>query len=511
MEKLQKYAFIPLIFGLVAAVVALILRITSGQFTTPVRISIIVAVIGLVLSIVFDPGSILHFFKGRQARHGGNALVLTLAVIGIIVIVNVFLYNNNVSWDLTEDKSNSLAKESLDILNHLEVPVEAKAFYSSDLNTSTAENLFENFRRNAGGKFDYEFIDPYEDPVTANQAEITRDGTTVLYAGDQTQTLTSLTEESLINAIVKLQNPSQSAVYVLTGHGEEDFFNSGDYSMTELKSLMESKNYQVAPLNLASTPSIPEDTKAIIIAAPQIPLGQDEVDLLEEYLSAGGSIILFSEPAFLTKSSEQDNPLQTYLLEKWGLSFGNNMVIDPSINPMNYAIADQYGDHPITAAVENFTTFYPTAHSLTTEAISDISVSNLVLTTSQAWAETNIDGLYNNEATYDDADIAGPVTVAVALENASTGARVVVFGDSDFATDTFISAYGNMDIAIAIVDWATENENLISLTPAETTTRILIPPTNAAKLGIIIGGLVGIPLFIAVTGIIIGIQRKRTG
>ena len=90
---------------------ALILRIISGQFTIAVRISIILAVIGLVLSIVFDPGSILHFFQGRQARHGGNALVLTLAVIGILVIVNLFIYNNDVSWDLTAEKENSLTDE----------------------------------------------------------------------------------------------------------------------------------------------------------------------------------------------------------------------------------------------------------------------------------------------------------------------------------------------------------------------------------------------------------------
>ena len=35
---------------------------------------------------------------------------------------------------------------------------------------------------------------------------------------------------------------------------------------------------------------------------------------------------------------------------------------------MTYAIADQYGEHPITDAVNNFTTFFPTAHSLAVEA-----------------------------------------------------------------------------------------------------------------------------------------------
>lgn len=511
MKKLQKYAFIPLIVGLVAAVTALILRITSGQFTIAVRISIILAVIGLVLSIVFDPGSILTFFQRRQTKHGGNAFVLTLAVIGILVIVNLFIYNNNVSWDLTADKENSLTKETLDVLNNLDLTVNAKAFYSSDTSTAAAETLFENFRRNAAGKFDYEFIDPYNDPVAANQANISVNATTVLSADDQTQMITSLTEENLINAIVKLQNPEQSAVYVLTGHGEEDFFTSSDYSLVELENLMEAKNYQVSTLNLVSSPSIPEDAKAIFIAAPQIPLSQDEVDLLSGFMANGGSLILLSEPEFLTEGAGEDDALKTYLQDNWGLTMGNDLVIDPSINPMNYAVADQYGVHPITDAVNNYTTFFPTAHSLAVEAVTDVTFDELVLTTAQSWAETNIEGLYNNEAEQDEADLSGPVTIAVALENTSTGARVVVVGDSDFATDTFITAYGNLDFAIAMVDWATANENLINLSVGETTTRVLVPPTNATKLGIILGGLVGIPLIIAAAGIAIAIQRKRTG
>jgi ABC-type uncharacterized transport system involved in gliding motility auxiliary subunit len=274
---------------------------------------------------------------------------------------------------------------------------------------------------------------------------------------------------------------------------------------------MEAKNYRVSTLNLVSSPSIPEDAKAIFLAAPQIPLSQDEVDLLSGFMANGGSLILLSEPEFLTEGAGEDDALKTYLQDNWGLTMGNDLVIDPSINPMNYAVADQYGVHPITDAVNNYTTFFPTAHSLAVEAVTDVTFDELVLTTVQSWAETNIEGLYNNEAEQDEADLSGPVTIAVALENTSTGARVVVVGDSDFATDTFITAYGNLDFAIAMVDWATANENLINLSVGETTTRVLVPPTNATKLGIILGGLVGIPLIIAAAGIAIAIQRKRTG
>ncbi len=58
----------------------------------------------MVLFVALDPQSILDSFKTRQAKYGGNAAIMTLAVIGILIVVNLFIYNNNVSWDLTEDK-----------------------------------------------------------------------------------------------------------------------------------------------------------------------------------------------------------------------------------------------------------------------------------------------------------------------------------------------------------------------------------------------------------------------
>ena len=511
LKKYQKYAPIGLIIGLVAAITSLILRFTTGQLSLAAKISFGISILGLVVYIGLDARSILAFFKSRHAKFGGNSLVLILAVIGILVIVNLFIYNNDISWDLTEDKVNSLAPETVDILSNLQVPIKAQAFYSSSTSSEGAEILMRNFERNAEGFFTYEFIDPYNDPVAATQAGIDRDGVIILYAGDQTEQITSVTEEKLINAFIKLQNPIETVIYTLTGHGEGDFEEYGDLSFTDLQSAMESKNYKVEPLNLVATPAIPDDAEAIFIVAPQVPLEQDEVDLISEFLAEGGSLILFSEPDFLTNIGDQADPLTGYLEETWGISLGKDLVIDTSVDPVEFAIANEYGDHTILDEVSGYVTFFPTSRSLTITEVSGVTNTELVLTSSQSWAETDVNGVLNGEAGYDEDDTAGPITLAVALVNSSTGGRVVIVGDSDFANDSYSSYYANLDLAIGIVDWAAENEALISITSAEETTRILVAPTKATKLAIILGGLVGIPLFIAVTGIIIAIHRKRTG
>jgi len=208
----------------------------------------------------------------------------------------------------------------------------------------------------------------------------------------------------------------------------------------------------------------------------------------------------------------QANPLWTYLQDNWGIALANNLVIDLTIDPVEYAVADQYADHAITDEVLGYITFFPTSHSVDTETTSDITATDLVLTSSQSWAETDIEAITNGEVTYEDGvDTPGPISIATALENSATGARVVIVGDSDFASDSYIQAYGNRDLAVSMVDWVSANENLISLTTPESTTRVLVPPTKATQLVIYLVGLVGLPLTIAAVGIVFGIRRKRTG
>ena len=73
--------------------------------------------------------------------------------------------------------------------------------------------------------------------------------------------------------------------------------------------------------------------------------------------------------------------------------------------------------------------------------------------------------LYEVITSFDPEDNPGPLTMAVAGENSSTSGRVVVFGNSFFATNEAFDAYGNGNIFVNSVDWAAEQENLINITP----------------------------------------------
>ncbi len=66
---------------------------------------------------------------------------------------------------MTEDQSNTLAPETVEILKSLPQPVTARAYYTTRMPTDEARKLLERFAQNSDQKFTYEFVDPEFNPV----------------------------------------------------------------------------------------------------------------------------------------------------------------------------------------------------------------------------------------------------------------------------------------------------------------------------------------------------------
>jgi len=226
-------------------------------------------------------------------------------------------------------------------------------------------------------------------------------------------------------------------------------------------------------------------------------------------------LIVAEEPPVLTDLGSAPDPLTNYLAETWGIILGNDLVVDQSSNQPTFAVGSQWGSHAITQQLTGYVVILPTARSVTLEiAPSGVSQSTLVSTSTRAWAETNLEALQgdNPQAAPDqNADILGPVPLAAAAENFDTKSRIVVFGDADFATDNFFVAYANGDFFINSVDWAVGQENLINLTPKDTTQRFMAPPQSATMNLILLGTVVVLPGLALVGGIVAFVQRRRRG
>jgi len=91
------------------------------------------------------------------------------------------------------------------------------------------------------------------------------------------------------------------------------------------------------------------------------------------------------------------------------------------------------------------------------------------------------------------------------------GGRIVVFGDSDFASDAFYTQFGNGDIFINSVDWAAEQEELINLTPKDNIQRFLLPPQSVIQNLILLGVVFVLPGVVLLAGAVVWVQKRQRG
>jgi len=511
----RRFAPIGLYLTLVGAVAGIILYIIQREWNIYLQISLALTVIGLAVFAVLDPDRVRKALTGRQARYGSNAIIMAIAFVGILAVVNYLGYQNNQRWDLTEGQQNTLAPETVDTLESLPQEVQATAFFTTRANPTQAETLLEQYRFQSDGNFNYQFVDPEEDPIAAQNAGITRDRTIILRMGDRQETVTIISERELTAAMIRLISDEVQAVYFLTGHGEHNPTDSGEEAFSQVRSTLEDKSYMVEVLNLLTSNNIPEDARVIVIAGPVQPLALEEVDLLNGFLEAGGSLIVMQEPLPVTEFGESADPLAEYLTENWGINLGQDIVVDLTSQSPFVAWANEYASHPITERLQGLVTAFPTARSVqVTRTITGTNQTELVFTAQQAWAETDLESVedQDQQITPDEGvDLVGRVPLGIVAERTDTGGRLVVFGDSDFASDANFDRYGNGDLMINSVDWSAEQEILINLTPKETVQRVVVPPQQYTMGLVLFGSVFLLPGMVLVAGIVVFFQRRSRG
>lgn len=531
-----QYAFIALIVAIIACVATGLIGSSKiltgiGMFELPdeqskavtlaLQISIAVLILGLAIYAILVPDSIRRFLSGRQARYGSNSLILTLAFVGILVATNYVVFNNEdllgAPWDFTEDKSNTLAPETLQILSTLPDNVQATAYYSDAINQQPADELLLKFKNNSDGKFDYTFVDPNQNPVEVREAGITGDGKILLQMGDIKEVASSASEAEIARAMIRLISPEQRVVYFLQGHGEASLNPADERSYSTAQSTLEDKNYVVKELNLLTEGAIPDDAKVIVLAGPQKPLTQKEVNLLKGYVDAGGSLIIMQDPRVLTEFGTASDPIAKYLQQDWGILLSEDLIFDFSgqtDNELN-AVSESANAHPITQNLsQNYVVIMPNARSIGTQPLEsvDVVVTPLIFTSANSYGETQLEVPEGEQIQYTEGvDNIGPLNMAVAGENITTTGRVVVFGNSLFAMNTYFDVYGNGNFFINSLDWTAEQEDLINLTSRPQTQRIFIPPSQGRFLILALVMIVVIPGMVVFFGISSWIARRRRG
>ncbi|NOH04279.1 MAG: hypothetical protein HND47_21050 [Chloroflexi bacterium] len=237
------------------------------------------------------------------------------------------------------------------------------------------------------------------------------------------------------------------------------------------------------------------------------------MELLKAYVDNGGSLVVLEDPRYFTEFGTANDPLAAYLVREWGIKLNEDVVIDPasSQNPFQ-AVSSLYNpNHAITQNLtSNLIVVMPQARSLSiTSEKENVTQTWLISTIETAWGETDL----NSEQLSNDpqVDTQGPLYLAVTGENAVTGGRVVVYGNSLFAIDVNFDVYGNGNMFINSVDWAAEQEDLLNITTRPQTQRIFMAPSNLNFLILVLLTVIVLPGMVVFFGISAWIARRRKG
>lgn len=460
---------------------------------------------------------------------GTNATVLSLAVVGIFIVLTIFLHSlKGTQFDLTKNKKFSLSDSTITTLANLDKPVNVIAFTDPGagvINRQVKDLLEEYHKRNS--KFTYEEVDPKKKPTIAEQYQIDQYGTIVfesegktkyLYSddlfgqGQSENTYAFSGEEKFTRAIQSLVSGEKHKVYFITGHGELTSSNAA-----ALKSSLENENYEVADLNIVKEAKIPDDAETVFVLGPQVDISDSEANVLQAYLKDKGKLLFALD---LAKDMEQWKNWPA-ILGIYGVKSMNAMAIEAqqALAQDPRLIVPQYRYSDITKKLdqEGRITLLPIAMALSSSKDnSDYSAQPLLNTTDKSFGKTNLSAftgakrITTNDLKKTDADLKGPFDLAYAIQGVKDSKpKAIIIGNGTMMSNEFFTQQGNRDFILNSIGWLQEQKNLITIRPQEEAQLQQAFITPGKLMSIFIGLVVVFPLLFVVTGGVIWWRRRK--
>ena len=252
-------------------------------------------------------------------------------------------------------------------------------------------------------------------------------------------------------------NPKVPKIYFTTGHGEHDPDGMDVNGYSQLRDAIKRDNFEVEKTTLLSG-AVPADCDLLVIAGPKAPFTDPEKAALKAYLDKGGRALVMLDPVIGDRA--QSSGLEE-LLKGYGVQVDNDIVVDPARRlpffDLSAVYANEFRSHPVVDGMQGLAVLLPVARSVTTVSAPGASSTILLTTSDKGWGETDLAAIAAGKPVAKDAkDIPGPVSLGVAAQsekNKETGWRLVVFGNSAFATNQYLANAGNSNLALNAVNW----------------------------------------------------------
>ncbi|CAN1528765.1 ABC-type uncharacterised transport system [Methylophilaceae bacterium] len=406
----------------------------------------------------------------------------------LVVLLGYLAGQYHVAKDITQANRNILTQGSVNVLKQMKEPINITVFATKD-DASGGDNFrkgmidfiarYQREKKNVNLKF----INPSIEPKLAQDAGVKEDGEVVVeYNKRSEHIIPPIAEQEMTNLLVRLSRTNQQAVMYLDGHGERNLLGVKNHDIGEFGKQLEKKGFKFANPDLTVAQAVPSNGAMLVIASPQVNVSDVEAKKIKAYLERGGNLLWLVD----------DNNLRGLesVAEYLGMTVSPGIALDMASAQYGadarVSFASLYGEHAIT---KNFMlrTLFPEAHQVTAIGTDENGwkVSNLVEVAPNGWLMA---GKLSKDAKpefNEKTDKRGPINIGVALERiyGKKGQRVVVMGNANFLSNTFITNGGNLDLGVNIVNWLAGDDQLITIQPMPLKDiNVTIPDSDSGRL-----------------------------
>ena len=452
------------------------IALTAGQSDWVFWLTVIlypgaVAVLGFVVVSRIGRWSL------RDLLAAGLGVVLS---VGVLALLNFMGDRYHIRVDLTQDQLYTLAPDTKAVLEQVED--EGKLVLVKTFMSGLEGGRYQDLMKEYGyltPNFEFEIVDPQKEALQVRQYDVRERGTSIIeVTGDgkvMSERITMQSEEALTNAIRRALVADERIIAFTGGHGEGELTTVDGDGFSIMNGRLKEMNLEIRTGVRPGDDAL-DDVSLLALLGPETALSTDAVEAVREYLVRGGDLLLMLDPA--THSG-----LEELLRDEYDIDIGDNFIVDLSGlgklfgADVSVPVVLQYADHPITERLTRGTmSFFPWARSVS--ATTRIGgATELLHTDRNAWGESDLGVVTGSggEVDYDaDNDQPGPLSLAVAVtvdadsaahEDEST--RIVVFGDTDFASNQYFGEQANGELLVASVRWLAEAEGSFDIPPKE--------------------------------------------
>ena len=443
------------------------------------------------------------------------AATIHLALIALAAILVAFLSTRfGFEQDWSRAQGASLSTASVAMLKTLDAPVEIVSYASRQggLRAIIAD-FVERYRR-AKPDVTLRFVDPDADPEAMRAAGVSVDGELDIRYRNRSERLKVLSETELSNALLRLSRARERIVAFLEGEGERQPLGKANADLGQFVAGLADRGLRAVPLPLANTGKVPENADLVVVANPRVALAPAAASELVDYVDRGGNLLWLTEPDETAGLDALAKALSIRVLpgtvvDAGGSAFG---LTDPS-----FVALAKYPAHAITKGFL-LTTLLPQPAALAQLANPAWDVKPILASSDKSWNETGHIPKAGEDADTirqdgDAGEIPGPLDLGFALSRLSPRPdkreqRVVVIGDGDFLSNSFLGNGGNREFGQRVFDWLTGDDEQIAVPDRSAPDRALA--MTQAGLGVLsVAFLVGLPLLLAGSGAIIWWRRRR--